>query len=101
LIFKQRHGAKVTKKRDRATTPHQRAITAESVRKMPAIRMNAAFKQIKPATINLPGGWLEATGPYLTTTWLTRYLSHDTIGPPFSQRSDLWKSHALSEHLRL
>lgn len=60
LIFKQRHGAKVTKRHDRATTPHQRAIADPSVRKMPAIRMNAAFKQIKPAALSR--GILALTG---------------------------------------
>lgn len=52
LIFKQRRGAKVTKKHDQATTPHQRAVAHPGVRKMPIIRMNAAFKQIKPATLS-------------------------------------------------
>lgn len=52
LIFKQRNGAKVTKKHDQATTPHQRAIAHPSERKMPVIRMNAAFKKIKPATLS-------------------------------------------------
>lgn len=52
LIFKQRRGAKVTKKHDRATTPHQRAIAHPGVRKMPIIRMNAAYKQIKPAALS-------------------------------------------------
>ena len=51
LIFKQRNGAKVTKKHDQATTPHQRAIAHPHVRKMPIIRMNAAFKKIKPAAL--------------------------------------------------
>ena len=52
LIFKQRHGAKVTKKHDRACTPHQRAITHPGMRKMPNIAMNAAFKTIKPAALS-------------------------------------------------
>jgi len=52
LIFKQRHGAKVTKRHDRATTPHHRAITDPNVRKMPVIRMNATFKTIKPAALS-------------------------------------------------
>lgn len=52
LIFKQRHGAKVTKKHDRGQTPHQRAIADPSVSKMPIIRMNAEFKKIKPATLS-------------------------------------------------
>ena len=32
LIFKQRHGAKVTKKHDTATTPHQRAVAHPGMR---------------------------------------------------------------------
>ena len=52
LIFKQRHGAKVAKRHDRASTPHQRAIADPNVRKMPVIRMNATFKTIKPASLS-------------------------------------------------
>ncbi|MBX3078180.1 MAG: transposase family protein [Cryobacterium sp.] len=49
LVFKQRNGAKVTKRYDTATTPHQRAIAWPSTRKMPLIRMNAEFKHVHPA----------------------------------------------------
>ncbi|MDQ5862768.1 MAG: integrase, partial [Actinomycetota bacterium] len=52
LIEKQRHGAKVTKKHDAPATPHKRAIQHEKVHKRPIIRMNAAFKQIKPAALS-------------------------------------------------
>ena len=52
LVFKQRNGAKVTKRHDRATTPHQRAITHDAMRKRPIITMNAAFKRIKPAALS-------------------------------------------------
>lgn len=52
LIFKERRGAKVAKKHDRAMTPHQRAINHEAMRKRPIIRMNAAFKSIKPASLS-------------------------------------------------
>lgn len=52
LVFKQRNGAKVTKKYDTATTPHQRAVTDETVRKRPIIQMNAEFKRIKPAALS-------------------------------------------------
>jgi len=52
LVFKQRHGAKVTKRHDTATTPHQRAITHEDMRKRPIITMNATFKRIKPAALS-------------------------------------------------
>jgi len=52
LIFKQRNGAKVTKRHDTATTPHQRAIACEGMRKRPIITMNAAFKRIKPAALS-------------------------------------------------
>ena len=34
---------------DTATTPHQRAIAREDMRKMPIIRMNAEFKRVHPA----------------------------------------------------
>jgi len=52
LVFKQRNGAKVTKKHDVATTPHQRAIAHEAVRARPKITMNAAFKRLKPAALS-------------------------------------------------
>ena len=52
LVFKQRNGLKVTKRYDTATTPHQRAISREDMRKMPIIRMNAEFKPIKPAALS-------------------------------------------------
>lgn len=52
LIFKQRNGAKVTKRYDTATTPHQRAVAHEAVRARPKIGMNAAFKRLKPAALS-------------------------------------------------
>lgn len=52
LIFKQRNGAKVTKRHDKATTPHQRAIAHANVRKRPIITMNATFKRLKPAALS-------------------------------------------------
>ena len=52
LIEKHRHGAKVTKKHDAPATPHQRAIRHPAMHKRPIIRMNAAFKQIKPAALS-------------------------------------------------
>jgi transposase InsO family protein len=52
LIFKQRSGAKVIKKYDTATTPHQRAVAHPDVRKRPIITMNAVFKRLKPATLS-------------------------------------------------
>jgi hypothetical protein len=52
LIFKQRNGAKVTKRYDTATTPHQRAVTHPEVRKRPKITMNAQFKRLKPAALS-------------------------------------------------
>lgn len=60
LISKQRRGAKVIKKHDKPTTPHQRAIAHPAVRKRPIITMNAAFKRIKPAA--LQRGILAMTG---------------------------------------
>lgn len=52
LIFKQRHGAKVAKKHDRASTPHQRATAHPGIRKMPTTGMNFTFKTIKPAALS-------------------------------------------------
>lgn len=52
LISKQRHGAKVTKKHDAPATPDQRAIRHPRMRKNPVIRMNAAFKRIKPGALS-------------------------------------------------
>jgi transposase InsO family protein len=52
LIFKQRNGAKVTKRHDTATTPHKRAIAHDTVGKRPKITMNATFKRIKPAALS-------------------------------------------------
>ena len=52
LVFKQRNGAKVTKRHDEAKTPHQRAVAHRDVGKRPVIAMNAAFRRIKPATLS-------------------------------------------------
>lgn len=52
LVFKQRNGAKVTKRYDTAATPHQRAVAHPGVRKRPVITMNATFKRIKPAALS-------------------------------------------------
>ena len=52
LIFKQRNGAKVTKRYDTAATPHQRAVAHPGVRKRPVITMNATFKRLKPAALS-------------------------------------------------
>lgn len=52
LIFKQRQGAKVIKKHDTASTPHQRAVAHEAVRARPKITMNATFKRLKPAALS-------------------------------------------------
>lgn len=47
LVKMTRNGAKVTKIHDKPATPHQRAINHPDMRKMPAIRMNAAYKKIR------------------------------------------------------
>ena len=60
LIFKQRNGAKVTKRYDTATTPHQRAVARHDMAKRPIIQMNAEFKRLKPAA--LPRNILALTG---------------------------------------
>lgn len=52
LIFKQRNGAKVTKRHDTATTPHDRAVAHAAVRPRPKITMNATFKRLKPAALS-------------------------------------------------
>lgn len=52
LIFKQRSGAKVIKRYDTATTPHQRAVAHRDVRQRPIITMNAAFSRLKPAALS-------------------------------------------------
>lgn len=60
LVSKTRHGAKVTKVHNRPATPHQRAVAHPAVRKMPVIRMNAAFKKIR--VMALSQQILELTG---------------------------------------
>lgn len=60
LVSKTRHGAKVTMVHDRPATPHQRAVAHPAVRKMPVIRMNAAFKKIR--VMALSQQILELTG---------------------------------------
>jgi hypothetical protein len=52
LISKQRYGAKVTKKHDEPATPHQRTVRHPRMRKSPVIRMNAAFKRLKPGALS-------------------------------------------------
>ncbi len=52
LVSKVRTGAKVSKKYDAATTPHQRALADPTVRARPKIIMNAEFKRIKPASLS-------------------------------------------------
>jgi hypothetical protein len=52
LVYKQRKGAKVIKKHDRAATPHQRAAAHPAVRNRPKIGMDATFKRIKPAAMS-------------------------------------------------
>lgn len=52
LVFKQRTGAKVTKRHDTAATPHQRAIAHDDIRRQSIITMNAAFKRLKPAALS-------------------------------------------------
>ncbi|UUL75454.1 transposase family protein [Pseudarthrobacter sp. Fe7] len=52
LVSKQRYGAKVSKKHDTPATPHQRAIRHPRMRKSLVIRMNAAFKRIKPGALS-------------------------------------------------
>ncbi len=53
LIFKQRSGARVTKRCDTATTAHRRAIH-ETVRKRPKIAMSVRFRRLEPAALSGP-----------------------------------------------
>lgn len=46
LVSKTRYGAKVIKKHDQPTTPHQRAVDHPTMRQRPIIAMNAQFKKI-------------------------------------------------------
>lgn len=52
LVFKQRKGAKATKRHDTALTPHQRAIAHPKVGEGSIISMNAVFEKIKPAVLS-------------------------------------------------
>lgn len=52
LIFKQRTGAKITKRHDTATTPHQRAAACNNIPKQAVTAMNATFAQLQPATLS-------------------------------------------------
>ena len=52
LTFTQRNGAKVTKRYDTATTPHQGAIARDDMAKRPIMGMNAEFTRIKPAALS-------------------------------------------------
>jgi hypothetical protein len=63
LVFKQRHGAKVTKKYDIATTPLQRALREANRSKRSIITMDEQLAGIKPAASSIhilaPTGVLE------------------------------------------
>ena len=52
LISKVRHGAKVTKKYDTATTPHQRAIRhPQKITKKATITLDRTYAKINPAAV--------------------------------------------------
>jgi hypothetical protein len=51
LVFKQRQGAKVTKRYDRATTPHQRALGHPALSEGAATSMDATMASIHPADL--------------------------------------------------
>ncbi len=80
LVFKQRNGAKVTKRCDTATTPHQRAIGRDDIRKRPITRMNAQVKKLKPAALSRQ--ILALTGQ-LETLALAKKPA--TVKPPVNQ----------------
>jgi hypothetical protein len=52
LIFKQRNGAKVTKRYDTPITPHKRTTQHENTSKQSIVRMDSQFADIKPATLS-------------------------------------------------
>lgn len=52
LIPKVRHGANVNKTHDRAATPHRRASAHPALSRMPVIRMNAQYKETRPAALS-------------------------------------------------
>lgn len=52
LIFKQRNGAKVTKRYDTATTPHQRASRHPAMRQRAITAMDKEFQRLKPAALS-------------------------------------------------
>jgi hypothetical protein len=61
LVFKQRNGAKVIRRYDQATTPHQRATAAATVGKRSVSAMNAQFAKIKPLALSRQIGALTGT----------------------------------------
>ncbi|WP_143095021.1 integrase catalytic domain-containing protein [Mycetocola miduiensis] len=85
LLFKQRNGAKVTKRYDRAMTPHQRALADPTVGKRAVIGMNAQFKKIKPLALSRRIGAL--TGQ-LETLSLTKTPAprKPTVNPTYNRR---------------
>jgi hypothetical protein len=52
LTFKQRHGARVTKRYDLAQTPHQRVSAHAETSELSRATMNAAFAAIHPAGLH-------------------------------------------------
>jgi hypothetical protein len=51
LIDKQRHGAKIYKRYDRAQTPHQRTMTAASVSPIIKVRLQHNYRPLNPAQL--------------------------------------------------
>jgi hypothetical protein len=85
LVFKERNGAKVTKRYDRATTPHHRALAESTVSKRSVIGMNAQFRKIKPLALSRQIGAL--TGQ-LETVSLTKTPApiKPAVSPNFNTR---------------
>ena len=84
LIGKHRHGAKVTKKHDAPATPAPaRDPARDGCRKRPVIRMNAAFKRIKPGALSRQ--ILALTGE-LETLALAKKTA-PPVKPPVTNRS--------------
>lgn len=87
LIFKQRNGAKVTKRYDTATTPHQRAVAHDAVRKRPKITMNAEFKRLKPAALSRQT--LALTGELEVLAQAKKGTPRQTTGQPCLEQPGL------------
>jgi hypothetical protein len=51
LVFKERHGAKVTKRHDRAATPYARASARKEISKATRASMDEAMESVRPGDL--------------------------------------------------